>query len=239
MTEQLGNIVVAGGSKGIGLALVDRLRRRASKIIVLSRQVDDLQVDDIVQHVAVDFTEKPFQVSDLPEVIQAAIYCPGSITLRSFRSLKEEDFCNDWEINFLGAVRFLQSCWPGLSANTAEMPGSVLLMSTVAVGQGMPMHASIASAKGAVEGLMRSLAAEWAPKVRVNCLAPALTETPLSARFFSSDAARQAVTSRYPMNRAGKPDDLAAIAEFLLSPETGWITGQTIGVDGGMSTIRK
>ncbi len=239
MTDHLGNIVVAGGSKGIGLALVERLRRRASKIVVLSRQLDDLQVDDVVQHVAIDFTEKSFQISDLPEIIQAAIYCPGSITLGSIRSLKEDDFINDWEVNLLGAVRFLQSCWPGLSTNTAESPGSVVLMSTVAVGQGMPMHASIASAKGAVEGLMRSLAAEWAPKVRVNCLAPALTETPLSARFFASDSARQSINSRYPLNRAGKPDDLAAIAEFLLSPESGWITGQTFGVDGGMSTLRK
>ncbi len=239
MTEQFGNIVVEGGSRGIGLALVERLRRRTSRIVVLSRQLDDLQVDNVVQHFAVDFTDPAIAFPELPEVIQAAIYCPGSITLRSFRSLKEEDFRQDWEVNLFGAVRFLQSCWPGLSANSPEMPGSVLLMSTVAVRQGMPMHASIASAKGAVEGLMRSLAAEWAPKVRVNCLAPALTETPLSARFFTSDAARQAINSRYPMNRAGKPEDLAAIAEFLLSPEAGWITGQTIGVDGGLSSLRK
>lgn len=121
MTEQLGNIVVARRSKGIGLALADRLRFRSSKIVILSRQVDILQVDDIVQHVAVDFTEKTFQASYLPEAIQAAVSCPGSITLRSFRSLKEEDFCKDWDVNNLGAVRFLQSCWPGLSANTAEL----------------------------------------------------------------------------------------------------------------------
>lgn len=239
MTGQLRNIVVAGGSKGIGLALVERLRLRASRIVVLSRHLDDLRLDKVVEHVSIDFTDKPPPASDLPEVIHSAIYCPGSITLRSFRSLKEEDFRNDWEVNLLGAVRFLQTCWPGLSANTAELPGSVLLMSTVAVAQGMPMHASIAAAKGAVEALMRSLAAEWAPKVRVNCLAPALTETPLSARFFTSDAARQSINSRYPLNRAGKPDDLAAIAEFLLSPEADWITGQTIGVDGGLSSLRK
>ena len=101
------------------------------------------------------------------------------------------------------------------------------------------MHASIAAAKGAVEGLMRSLAAEWAPKVRVNCLAPALTETPLSAKFFASEAARQSMNARYPMGRTGVPEDLAAMADFLISPESGWITGQVFGIDGGMSTLRK
>lgn len=239
MTEATRNIVVAGGSKGIGLSLVERLRSRATRIDVLSRQLDDLHVDGVVRHTPFDFTAGNAATVELPEVIHAAVYCPGSINLRSFRSLKEEDFRNDWEINLLGAVRFLQACLPGLNANTAESPASVLLFSTVAVGQGMPMHASVAAAKGAVEGLARSLAAEWAPKIRVNCLAPALTETPLAARFFSSDAARQALAAKYPLGRTGTSGDLAAIAEFLLGPESSWITGQTLGIDGGLSTLRK
>ena len=108
--------------------------------------------------------------------------CPGSINLRSFRSLKPNDFRKDLEINLIGAVKFLQACMAGIKKGAADQPTSVVLFSTVAVSQGLPMHASVAAAKGAIEGLTRSLASEWAPKIRVNCLAPALTETPLNLR---------------------------------------------------------
>jgi len=114
----------------------------------------------------------------------------------------------------------------------------VVLFSTVAVGQGMPMHASVASAKAAVEGLMRSLAAEWAPKIRVNAIAPALIDTPLAARLLSSPDKREALAARYPLKRIGEPADVASLARFLLSAESGWMTGQVFGVDGGMSTLR-
>jgi len=234
-----GNYVIAGGSTGIGLALVKRLRQHADRILAYSRHLGHLEVDHVVQHHAHDFCNSQLNEQTLPELVHGVVYCPGSINLRSFRSLKEEDFRRDWEVNLLGAVRFLQACFPRLNQNSADAPGSVVLFSTVAVGQGMPMHASIAAAKGAVEGLARSLAAEWAPRIRVNCLAPALTETPLSARFFSSDSARDSLGARYPLGRTGTGDDLAAIAEFLLSRESSWITGQTFGVDGGLSTLRK
>jgi NAD(P)-dependent dehydrogenase (short-subunit alcohol dehydrogenase family) len=134
-------------------------------------------------------------------------------------------------------VRFLQACQPRLRGQGGS-PASVVLFSTVAVGQGMPMHASVAAAKGAVEGLVRSLAAEWAPKIRVNAIAPALTDTPLAARLLSSPEKREALASRYPLKRIGTPADAAAVARFLLSEESGWMTGQVLGVDGGMSTLR-
>jgi len=134
-------------------------------------------------------------------------------------------------------VRFLQACQPRLKGPDGG-PASVVLFSTVAVGQGMPMHASVAAAKGAVEGLMRSLAAEWAPKVRVNAIAPALIDTPLAAKLLSSPDKREAFAARYPLKRIGEPADVAALARFLLSAESGWMTGQVFGVDGGMSTLR-
>lgn len=165
------------------------------------------------------------------------MYCPGTVNLKSFRALSEDDFRSDWEVNLLGAVRFLKACQPKLKGIDGE-PASVVLFSTVAVGQGMPMHSSVAAAKGAVEGLVRSLAAEWAPKVRVNAVAPALVDTPLVDRMLNTPEKREAMAARYPLKRFGTAADAAAVARFLLSPESGWITGQVLGLDGGMSTLR-
>jgi 3-oxoacyl-[acyl-carrier protein] reductase len=233
------NYVIAGGTKGIGLALVNRLRSQASRIDVYSRAPDELEPDSIVYHHPCDFSDPECELEFLPTVIHGAVYCPGSINLRSFRSLKRADYLEDLQINLLGAIRFLQKCYAGLDGEAAAGNKSVVLFSTVAVGQGLPMHASVAAAKGAVEGLTRSLAAEWAPKIRVNCIAPALTETTLTTRFFTTEAAREAANARYPLGRAGRAEDLAAMAAFLLSADSGWITGQTLGVDGGLSTLRK
>ncbi len=233
-----GNFVIAGGSKGIGLELVRLLEPTAARVDVYSRSADELSVSQTVHHHDCDFTQDQIQLDELPETINGIAYCPGSINLRSFRSLKPDDFRNDLEINLIGAVKFLQACMTGLKKGAGDAPTSVVLFSTVAVGQGLPMHASIAAAKGAVEGLTRSLAAEWAPKIRVNCLAPALTETPLASRFFATPESREAMAAKYPLGRTGLPQDLASIAKFLLSSESSWITGQVIGVDGGMSSVR-
>lgn len=134
-------------------------------------------------------------------------------------------------------MRFLQAVQSRLAGREGR-PASVVLFSTVAVAQGMPMHASVAAAKGAVEGLVRSLAAEWAPKVRVNAIAPALTDTPLASRLLSSPEKRDAMAARYPLKRVGAAADAAAMARFLLSEESGWMTGQVLAVDGGLSTVR-
>ena len=229
--------VIAGGSKGIGLALTLELLAADANVHVYSRTVGDLPQSERLIHHIFDFSDGDFESADLPETIHGAAYCPGTINLRSFRSLKLADFQNDFEINVLGAVKFLKGCLTGLKKGADVQPTSVVLFSTVAAGTGLPMHASIAAAKGAIEGLTRTLAAEWAPKTRVNCLAPALTDTPLAANFFSTEERRAAMDAKYPLGRTGTPNDLANIAAFLLSPESGWITGQVIGVDGGMSVI--
>jgi NAD(P)-dependent dehydrogenase (short-subunit alcohol dehydrogenase family) len=152
-----------------------------------------------------------------------------------FRSLKPEEFQQDFDLNVMGAVRLLQKLQLGLKA----VPGSsVVLFSTVAVQQGMAFHSSIAAAKGAIEGLTRSLAAEWAPSIRVNAIAPSLVETPLSAKLLSSPEKVEASAKRHPLARVGRPEDIASLAVFLLSDKSGWITGQVMGVDGGMSVVR-
>ncbi len=232
----LENYVIAGGSSGIGLELVRLLAPTAARIDVWSRTPGALAVGDTIRHAACDFAADA-PLPEPPAEIQAAVYCPGTINLRSFRSLTPADFRQDLEINLVGAVRFLQAVQPRL-VGRGGLPASVVLFSTVVVGQGMPMHASVAAAKGAVEGLVRSLAAEWAPKIRVNAIAPALTDTPLAARLLSSPEKREAMAARYPLKRIGTAADAAALARFLLSDESSWMTGQVLGLDGGLSKLR-
>jgi NAD(P)-dependent dehydrogenase (short-subunit alcohol dehydrogenase family) len=167
--------------------------------------------------------------------IDGLVYAPGTINLKPFRSLKKPQFQADLEVNLLGAIDLIQWALKGLQSATHP---AVLFFSTVAVQQGMPFHASIAAAKGAVEGLTRSLAAEWAPKIRVNAIAPSLTDTPLADRLLNSDAKREAAAKRHPLQRVGTPQDLATAALYLLSEDASWITGQIIPVDGGMSSLK-
>lgn len=231
-----GSFVVVGGSKGIGLGLVQRLNSEGHSVTVLSRTAEALEELTNVTHLACDVTTDEITADMLPDTIDGLAYCPGSINLRSFRALKPEMYRADFELNVIGAVKVISAAAKKLKASS---PSSILLFSTVAVGQGMPMHASIAVSKGAIEGLMRTLAAELSPEVRVNCIAPALTDTPLTERFFSDPTKAAALGERYPMARTGNVDDIASLGHMLLSDKSTWITGQVFGVDGGMSTVRK
>lgn len=228
--------VIVGGSKGIGLGIVRRLVADGDFVTVLSRSADSLAGVPGVTHHVFDATQDEIAQGMLPDTIDGLAYCPGSINLRMFRSLKPEMFRADFELNVVGAVRVIQAALPALKQSGA---GSILLFSTVAVGQGMFAHASIAAAKGAIEGLTRTMAAEFSPEVRVNCLAPALTHTSLTEKFFSDEEKTKALGEKYPLGRTGTVDDLSSIGHFLLSPSSTWITGQVIGVDGGMSAVRK
>lgn len=227
--------LIAGGSSGIGLALVKKLTAAGHQVTVISRSNDSLSGIPNVTHLQKDVLTDDISAGDLPGALDGVAYCPGSINLKPFRSLKPDAFLEDFNINVLGAVKVLQAAQTALKK--AKNPG-VVLFSTVAVGQGMPFHASVAAAKGAVEGLTKSLAAEWAPNIRVNCIAPSLTDTPMAERLLSSDDKREASANRHPLRRVGSPEDIAALAEFLLSENSTWMSGQVLGLDGGMSTLR-
>jgi 3-oxoacyl-[acyl-carrier protein] reductase len=174
-------------------------------------------------------------LSHLPEVLDGVVYCPGTINLKPFHRLTQADFAHDWLVNVMGAVATLQAVMPKLK--NAER-ASVVLFSTVAVGLGMPFHASIASAKGAVEGLTKSLAAEWAPKIRVNAIAPSLTQTSLVEKLLASEEKIEAAGKRHPLQKIGSPEEIAALVTFLLGDDSTWITGQILHVDGGLSSVK-
>ena len=229
-------IVVIGGSSGIGLEIVKQLESEGATIYATSRKQSDELKDTSATFIELDINGEVSALDDLPDSIDGLVYCPGTINLKPFNRLKTEDFENDFRVNLLGAVKVIQSVHGKLKKSGHA---SVVMFSTVAVQQGLSFHASVASAKGAVEGLGRSLAAELAPqKIRVNVVAPSLTDTPLASNLLSTEEKRKASEKRHPLGSVGTPQELAAMAIFLLSEKSGWITGQVIHVDGGMSSIK-
>lgn len=230
------NIVIIGASSGVGKALAEHIGKEGAQITSISRTEPDLPSSLNYEHHTHDVLSGDIPMDYLPETVDGLVYCPGSINLKPFRSLNEEAFKEDFEINVIGAIRSLK---PALKKmKKAEGNPSVVLFSTVAVQQGMAFHASVAAAKGAIEGLTRSLAAELSPKIRVNCIAPSLVDTPLASKILSSPERIEASNKRHPLQRIGRPEDIAKMAAFLLDDSSSWMTGQVLGVDGGMSTLR-
>ena len=223
-------IVIAGASSGIGASLFQKVTASGGAVTTLGRT----PVDGGAAHLSFDAAQDK-AIIGLPDTIDGLVYCPGTIHLRPFHRLKEEDFLKDLQVNFFGAVRLLQAAHE--SMKKAES-ASVVLFSTVAVQTGLGFHASIASAKGAVEGLARSLACEWAPSIRVNVIAPSLTDTPLAAPLLASEEKRAAAAQRHPSRSFGAPEDVAELASFLLGGSSKFITGQVLKPDGGLSSLR-
>ena len=226
------NILLIGGSYGIGLAIAKELQYE-NRVYVASRTNEEI-ADMNVIHITFDATTDTLDTTLLPEVIDGLVYCPGSINLRPFRGLKPEAFEQDLQINFISLVKVIQTVLPNL---TASSQSSIVLFSSVAASMGMPFHTSVAAAKGAIEGFAKALAAEYAPKIRVNVIAPSLTDTPLAEKFLSNDDKKEKSAQRHPLKRVGTSDDMAQMASFLLAEKSSWISGQILHVDGGMSTL--
>ena len=230
------NIFVVGGSSGIGLELVKFLSDNHYEIYVGSRNADTVAGIPGVHHFTLDVESDLLDLEALPQTLQGLVYCPGTIVLKPFQRLTIDDFKEDFNVNLLGAVKAIQGSLKRLKKSPAG--ASIVLFSTVAVKTGMTFHASVASAKAAVEGLTRSLAAEFAPRVRVNAIAPSLTDTPLAQNLLASEEKRKASAERHPLKRVGTPQEIARLAAYLLSDDGAWITGQIISIDGGMGSLR-
>lgn len=223
-------IIVIGGSKGIGKAIVTKLLTYC-KVINISRSTPDISHDNLT-HFDCDITQ-----NELPEIDNAdgLVYCPGSINLKPISRLSIDDFKDDFEINVLGAVKVIQKYLPILK--NGNQP-SVVLFSTVAAKLGMPYHASIAVAKSGVEGLVKSLGAELAPTLRINAIAPTVTDTDLASKLLRNDKMIENITERHPLKKFLSPEEVADMAEFLLSEKAASLSGQIFEMDCGIVSFK-
>lgn len=231
----MANYLIIGGSSGIGQALVKLLSQQNHKVFASYFQGEHLQKVEGVHYLHLD-TSLPLPLDmEIPEILDGLVYCPGTIDLKPFNRIKPETFLEDYNLQVLGAIRCFQTFLPNLQKSTAP---SVLFFSTVAVQTGFPFHSLVSASKGAIEGLTKALAAEYASKIRVNAIAPSLTDTPLASRLVSTEEKKLANAQRNPMKKIGRAEDLAEMASFLLSDKSAWMTGQIIHVDGGTSSLQ-
>ncbi|QNE38803.1 SDR family oxidoreductase [Hymenobacter sp. NBH84] len=232
------NILLVGASSGIGLATAHLLHGLKANLFTASRHESPELAELGTTFLPLDVTQPLAATAfdSLPDTLHGVVYCPGSIRLRPFERIAPADFRQDFELNVLGAVQVVQAVVKRLKkANGA----SIVLFSTVAAETGMSFHTSVATVKAAVEGLTRALAAEYAgANIRVNCIAPSLTDTPLAATLLNTPEKAEASAKRHPLQRVGQPQDMAYMTSFLLSDHSSFITGQVLPVHGGMGRLK-
>lgn len=227
------NFLLAGASSGIGAALKLTLEKEGHRVYTMGRKslpsAGHLEFDAMS-------AAAPVFPSDWPEVFHGMAYMPGTIQLKPFHRSTADDFQRDFQVNVIGFVHILQMLLPALKKAGSS---SVVAFSTVAANTGLGFHAGISAAKGGLQSLCLSLASELAPAgVRVNCIAPSITDTPLASALLNTEEKREASGKRHPLGRIGRPEDMASAAAFLLSSEASWITGQILGIDGGFSRLK-
>jgi NAD(P)-dependent dehydrogenase (short-subunit alcohol dehydrogenase family) len=226
------NILLIGGSQGIGFETA-KLLHENHNVIVASRSKGKLDELNVTHH-QFDVTTDDIAELDLPDTLDGFVYLPGTINLKPFKMMKPSVFEEDFQLNFMGLVKTTHGVLKHLKNSDQA---SIVYYSTVAVQTGMPFHTSVAAAKGAIEGFARSLAAEYAPSFRVNVIAPSLVNTPLAGKLLGNDKKKEKMDERHPLKRVGEAKDIANMTAFLLSEESTWMTGQILGVDGGMSSL--
>ena len=230
----MATFLVVGGSSGIGLQVTNQLAA-AGHTVHATYNTHVMESVGNVHYHPVNVLDENINLDFLPDSIEGIVYCPGAISLRPFNRIASEDFIKDYNLQVVGAVKVIQAALLKLKESKN---GSIVLFSTVAVQLGLNFHSLVASSKGAIEGLTKALAAELAPTIRVNCIAPSLTNTPLAASLLNSDQKIDANAQRHPLKRVGTPLDIANAVEFLLTDKSSWVTGQILAIDGGMSTIK-
>ena len=229
----MANYLIIGGSSGIGKALAEQLATDTHQVYAT---YNDNPTDSVPIHYhPLNVMEEQLSLDFLPEIVDGIVYCPGSINLKPFHRIKPHAFVEDFQLQVVGAIKVIQAVLPKLKKSSQA---SIVLFSTVAVQTGFPFHTQVATSKGAIEGLTKALAADLAPTVRVNCIAPSLTDTPLAGNLLNTDAKREANAKRNPLKKVGTPTDIANAVTYLLSDKSSWVTGQIFSIDGGMSTLK-
>lgn len=225
--------LVIGGSSGIGAALVSTLVENGHQVIATFNAHPQENTDNVkyVHYNVLDAITPNF----IPEQLDGLVYCPGAIVLKPFARFTSEDFINDYKLQVVGATLAIQAALPALKKSNMA---SVVLFSTIAVQRGFNFHAMVAASKGAIEGLTKALAAEFAPKIRFNCIAPSITNTPLANMLLNTPEKIEANAQRHPLKKIGSAMDIAKMAAFLLSDDSAWMTGEIIHLDGGMHSIK-
>ncbi len=229
------NYLIIGASSGIGKQLAVQLAEAGNQVSATYHTHPQQTENELITYHFLNVLDEIYSLDFLPEKLDGLVYCPGSIQLRPFERIQYPDFVQDFNLQVVGAIRIIQAVMPRLKKAESA---SIVLFSTIAVKAGLPFHSQVAVSKGAIEGLTKALAAEFAPRIRVNCIAPSLTDTPLAASLLNTEQKREANALRHPLKRIGSTADIAHMAEFLLSSKSDWITGQVFPVDGGMSSIK-
>jgi NAD(P)-dependent dehydrogenase (short-subunit alcohol dehydrogenase family) len=229
------NYIIIGGSSGIGKEVVSLLENEGANVIA-TYNTNKIEDRPNVKYISLDVKSDQLDLDNIPEEIHGLAYCPGSINLKPFNRFTEEDFMEDFQFQVLGATKIIRELLPRLKKSEKA---SILLFSTIAVQTGFNFHSQVAISKGAIEGLTRSLAAELAPFIRVNAIAPSLTNTNLSSRLINTPEKLNLISEKNPLKKIGDALDIAQAAVYLLTPKSSWVTGQIIHVDGGDSTIKQ